>query len=108
MDEVKKQNQHVGSSFDDFLIEEGLQAKVTTQACREVIAWIIADAMEKHNLSKTQMAARMSTSRQQLDRLLNPHGPGITLDTLERAAAAVGKRVTIGFEDVDEGRYHAP
>lgn len=100
MDDASRTNPHIGSSFDDFLEAEGLRAEVTSQATREVIAWLLTEAMAAQKLTKTEMAARMKTSRQQLDRLLDPGGSGITLDTLERAASAVGKRLTIVFEDL--------
>jgi len=93
-------NPHIGSSFDDFLEEEGIIAEVTGQAIREIIAQLVIDHMAEAKLTKTEMAARMHTSRQALARLLDPKGGGLTLDTLERAAGAVGKRVRISFEDV--------
>ncbi len=99
MSRVKSKNQHIGSSFDDFLREEGIEAQVTNRACREVVANLIGKCMEQSGLTKTEMAARMETSRQALDRLLDPEGGGLTLDTLERAAQAVGKRLRIELED---------
>jgi antitoxin HicB len=93
-------NPHIGSGFDDFLEEEGIAAEVAERAVREVIAHLVLDHMEQAKLTKTEMAARMHTSRQALDRLLDPEGGGLTLDTLERAASAVGKRVRISFDDV--------
>ena len=93
-------NPHIGSSFDDFLEEEGIAAEVTGQAVREVVAQLVIDHMARAKLTKTEMAARMHTSRQALARLLDPKGGGLTLDTLERAAGAVGKRVRISFDDV--------
>lgn len=106
MNRNKRGNPHIGSSFDDFLVEEGIEAEVTTAACREIIARLVTDCMEQYGLTKTEMARRMNTSRQALDRLLDPKGGGLTLDTLERAAAAVGKRVRIDFEDAD-GHHEA-
>lgn len=104
MSRSRQGNPHIGSSFDDFLREEGIEAEVTTAACREVIAHLVAESMERSGISKTEMARRMQTSRQALDRLLNPEGGGLTLDTLERAAAAVGKRLRVDFEDADGNR----
>ena len=99
---TKETNPRIGSTFDEFLDEEGIRGEVTARACREVLAWLVADWMERLGLTKTQMAERMHTSRQSLDRLLNPRSGGVTLDTMERAAAAVGKRVKIEFEDIPE------
>lgn len=67
---------------------------------REVIASLVIDHMKQAGLTKTEMAARMHTNRQALARLLDPKGGGLTLDTLERAASAVGRRVRISFDDV--------
>ncbi len=79
----------VGSSFDDFLREEGAFEETQSVAIKRVIAWALADQMEKKNLSKTAMATRMETSRSQLDRLLDPENTDVKLDTLSRAARAV-------------------
>ncbi len=100
MRKAKHNNPRIGSSFDDFLEEEGIAAEVAERAVREVIADLVRDHMERARLTKTEMAARMHTSRQALDRLLDPESGGLTLDTLERAASAVGKRVRILFDDV--------
>jgi antitoxin HicB len=96
---ARKRNPRLGSTFDEFLTQEGIHGEVTNRAVREVIALLVSDRMDELQLSKTEMAQRMHTSRQALDRLLNPTSGGLTLDTMERAAAAVGKRLKIGFED---------
>jgi antitoxin HicB len=93
-------NPHIGSSFDEFLEEDGIAAEVTGRAVREIFARLVIDHMGQAGLTKTEMAARMHTSRQALARLLDPKGGGLTLDTLERAASAVGKRVRISIDDV--------
>lgn len=79
----------VGSSFNDFLREEGSYEETRSVAVKRVVAWAIADQMEKKNLTKSEMAARMRTSRSQLDRLLDPEQADVKLDTLARAARAV-------------------
>jgi antitoxin HicB len=86
---------HLGSNFDDFLEEEGILAEVETTAMKRVLAFQIAQLMEEKNLSKTEMAKRMNTSRTALDRLLDPQNDSATLQTLERAALALGKRLHI-------------
>jgi antitoxin HicB len=96
----RNSNPHIGSSFDDFLEAEGITAEITGQAVREIIARLVTNHMAQTGLTKTEMAARMHTNRQALARLLDPEGGGLTLDTLERAASAVGKRVRISFDDV--------
>ncbi|MBW4516350.1 MAG: helix-turn-helix domain-containing protein [Timaviella obliquedivisa GSE-PSE-MK23-08B] len=86
---------HLGSNFDDFLTEEGIIAEVETTAIKRVLAFQIAQLMEEKNLSKTEMAKRMNTSRTALDRLLDPQNESATLQTLERAAIALGKQLHI-------------
>ena len=85
---------HMGSSLDEFLKEEGGFDEAQAQAIKEVVAWQLAAAMKKKNLSKSKMAALLKTSRSQVDRLLDPNND-ITLSSLQRAAAIVGRRVTI-------------
>jgi plasmid maintenance system antidote protein VapI len=85
---------HMGSSIDDFLKEEGIFEEAQAQAVKEVVAWQLADAMKKKKISKNRMAALLKTSRTQVDRLLNAK-EDITLSSLQRAAAMVGRRVTI-------------
>jgi predicted XRE-type DNA-binding protein len=85
---------HMGSSIDDFLKKEGIFEEAQTQAIKEVVAWQLAEAMKKKKISKARMATLLKTSRTQVDRLLDPKND-ITLSSLQRAAAMVGRRVTI-------------
>ncbi len=85
---------HMGSSIDDLLKEEGIFEEAQTQAVKEVVAWQLAEAMKKQKISKNKMAMLLKTSRTQVDRLLDPKND-ITLSSLQRAAAIVGRRVTI-------------
>lgn len=87
---------HMGSSIDDFLKEEGIFEESQTQAIKEVVAWQLAQAMKKKKISKAQMAARLKTSRTQVDRILDAKND-ITLSSLQRAAAMVGRRVVINL-----------
>ncbi len=89
-------NEHLGSNFDDFLQQEGLLAEVEATAIKRVIAFQI-ELMKEHNLSKTAMAKQMKTSRSAIDRLLDPQNESVTLQTLERAALVLGKRLQINF-----------
>ena len=82
-------------TFDEFLAEQGLLAACEDHAIKEIIADQIAEAMKALDLTKSAMAARMKTSRHQLDRLFDPTIPSVTLDTLQRAAAAVGRSLRI-------------
>ena len=90
-------NKHIGSNFDDFLEQESLLAEVEANAIKRVIAFQLADLMQKDNISKTDMAKRMKTSRSSIDRLLDPQNKSVTLQTLERAALVLGKRLEIKF-----------
>ena len=85
---------HMGSSIDDFLKEEGIFEEAQAQAIKEVVAWQLAEAMKKKRISKNKMATLLKTSRTQVDRILDPKND-ITLGSLQRAAAIVGRRVTI-------------
>ena len=85
---------HMGSSIDDFLKEEGIFEEAQAEAIKEVVAWQLAEAMKERNISKRKMAALLKTSRTQVDRLLDPQND-ITLFSLQRAAAMVGKQVSI-------------
>jgi transcriptional regulator GlxA family with amidase domain len=82
-------------TFDEFLAEQGTLEACEDHAVKELIAEQLAAAMEAQGLTKVQMAARMKTSRRQLDRLFDPAIPSVTLDTLRRAASAVGRSLRI-------------
>ncbi len=88
---MAKRNQHIGSSFDDFLEETGESAEVGALAIKRVIAWEISQKMETEHISKTKMAGILETSRSSLNRLLDPNNHSVTLHTLDNAARAVGK-----------------
>ncbi len=85
---------HTGSSIDDFLREEGIFEEAQAEATKEVVAWQLAEAMKKRKISKSKMAILVKTSRTQVDRLLDPKND-VTLSSLQRAAAMVGRRVHI-------------
>ena len=84
-----------GSSFDDFLREEGLLDEAEEIASRRVLAWQLEQERVAQGISKAEMARRMGTSRSQLDRMLRADEPGIQLETLERGARALGRRLRI-------------
>jgi antitoxin HicB len=96
---AKRRNKHLGSSFDEFLQTEGLYEEVTALAWKRVLSWEVTEAMRKEGISKSAMAKRMGTSRSQLERLLDPENPNVLLETVQKAAAAVGKQLTIGLTD---------
>jgi len=86
---------NIGSSFDDYLKEEGIYDEVVDLAFKKVIAFQIQQEMEKRNIKKVEMAERMETSRSTLDRLLDPENVSINLGTIQKAAAVLGKRIEI-------------
>ena len=92
---MAKRNPHTGSNFDDFLQQENLFEEVHAKALKRALAGQIEDGMESANLTKMAMAEKMATSRSQLDRVLDPDNLSIQLDTLIKAARAVGKVVEI-------------
>lgn len=85
----------IGGDFDDFLSEEGLLEEAEVIAVRRVLAFQIKELMESENLSKTEMARRMQTSRAALDRLLDPENCSVTLQTMDKAARSLGKRLRL-------------
>jgi antitoxin HicB len=90
---------HTGSTFDSFLEEEGILDDVNAVAIKRVIAWQLSEAMKAGHVTKKAMAERLGTSRSQLDRLLDPENSAVHLDTIARAARAVGKRLRIEMVD---------
>ncbi len=90
---------HSGSSFDSFLEEDGILDEVEAAAIKRVLAWQLAEAMKAGKVSKKTMAERMGTSRSQLDRLLDPANSAVHLQTITRAARAVGKRLRLEMVD---------
>jgi DNA-binding Xre family transcriptional regulator len=92
---AKRKNKHIGSSFDDFLAEEGLLEGANAVALKRVIAWQIEHARKERGMSKAELAQRMDTSRSALDRLLSQDEPSVTLDTLGRAIQALDAKLKI-------------
>ncbi len=87
--------EHLGSTLDSLLADEGILEEVEAAATKYVIAFQIRQEMKRLHLTKSEMATRMGTSRPAVDRLLDPKNPSVTLSTLERAAAAVGMRLKV-------------
>ena len=92
---MAKKNIHGGSSFDDFLADDGQLEVATAVAIKRVITWQFEQAMKLSGINKTTMAERMQTSRAALARLLDENDTGLTLDTLSRGAQALGYRVKV-------------
>lgn len=88
-------NKYRGPTLDSFLENEGVLGEFQARAIKEVIAWQLADAMKERKLSKNRLATMMHTSRTQVDRVLDPKDGNVTIETLQRAAAVVGRRVQL-------------
>ena len=102
---ARKRNapEHTGSTFDSFLEEEGIREDVEAVAVKRVLAWQLAEAMRKKKKTKQALARELQTSRSQLDRLLDPANVAVSLDTITRAASALGKKVIIRIADAKAG-----
>jgi hypothetical protein len=95
---VKKRKARVSEeTFDELLAEQGMLGTCEERAIKEIIAEQLAEAMKAQGITKSAMAERMRTSRRQLDRLLDPATPSVTLETLRRAANAVGRTLRVGL-----------
>jgi antitoxin HicB len=92
---TKKKKGRIGSSFDSFLKEEGLHEGASAVAIKRVLAWELERAMSDGGVTKNEMAKRMRTSRSQLDRILDPGNDKIQLDTVFKAARALGREVKL-------------
>ena len=88
-------HKNIGSNFDDFLQEEGILAETESVAVKRVVAFQIQQLMAEKNLTKTNMAKKMGTSRSSLSRLLDPANMSVSLKTLDKAANSLGKKLTI-------------
>lgn len=92
---MTKTSRHIGSSLDELLAEDGALEVASARAMKRVLAWQVQQGMKKRGLTKVAMAKRMRTSRSALDRLLDESDTGLTIDTLARAARALGYRVKL-------------
>ena len=85
------------SDFDDFLKEEGIYQETNDIAIKRVIAYQLEQEMKAQKITKTKMAQLMQTSRAVVNRLLNPDNSSLTLNTLEAATNALGKKLNISI-----------
>jgi len=90
-----KNNPYIGSDFDDFLQEEGLYAEVNAGAAKKLLALQLSQALQENSITKTELASRMQTSRAAINRLLDPANLALNLQTVSKAAAALGKKIEI-------------
>ncbi|HJU16716.1 MAG TPA: helix-turn-helix domain-containing protein [Stellaceae bacterium] len=92
---TKPENPHWGSTLDDFLEEEGIREEATAAAIKRVIAWQLTEEMKKQGITKKRLAELMQTSRAQIDRILDPDKGNVTIETLQRAAALLGRQLRL-------------
>ena len=86
---------HIGSNFDDFLVQEGLLADCEAGALKRVVAWQLSQEMKRLRISRTALAGRMKTTRPAIDRLFADNDSAVSLQLLERAALALGRKLKI-------------
>ena len=91
---MTKENSHWGTSLDAFLNEEGIREAARAEAVTRVVAWQLSEEMKRQGMTKADLAERMHTSRAQIDRILKAKG-NVTIDSLQRAAALVGKQLRL-------------
>ncbi|MGP0566320.1 MULTISPECIES: helix-turn-helix domain-containing protein [unclassified Nitrospina] len=99
MSKKHKKNPHLGSTLDALLEEDGTLDAANTLALKRVFAYQLEQTMKEKGLKKPELSQRMHTSRAALDRLLDPENPSVTLNTLNRAASAVGKKLKLELVD---------
>jgi hypothetical protein len=92
---TKRKSPRIGSTFESWLDEQGIREEVTAAAIKEVIAEQLVIEMKRKGITKLRMAQMMRTSRAQVDRLLDPNNSSATLETLMRAAKAVGRQLRL-------------
>ena len=92
---MTKRMGRIGSSFEDYLAEQGNLKETSAIAVKRVLAWQLEKAMKERQMSKSAMAQAMRTSRSQLDRILDPDNDHIRLDTLTAAANVLGLNLRI-------------
>jgi antitoxin HicB len=92
-------NKHIGSDFNDFLMQENMLGEVEAEAMKRVIAYAIQNYIDENAIKKSKFAKQMQTSRSQLDRLLDPDNTSLNLKSLAIAAAAMGKHIEIRISD---------
>lgn len=93
-------SKHIGQSFDQFLLEDDIYEEVQLKALKKTIAHQIKALMEKENIKKSELAQKMGTSRSSLDRLLSDETSNVTLNTINKAAYVLGKKVDISLIDL--------
>jgi hypothetical protein len=86
---------HVGSDFDEFLLQDGLLVGCEASALKRVVAWQIEKEMKRRRISRAKLASRMRTKRATLDRLFSDTESPVTIQLLEQAALALGRKLKV-------------
>ena len=84
---------HVGSDFEDLLAEDGILEECRANAIKFMLSRELEKTMSDQNISKSEMARRLHTSRTGIDRLLDPENTSVTLNSLAKVATILGKRI---------------
>ena len=92
---MRLKKKHIGSSVEDFLKADGILESATAKAIKGVVAWQLAEEMKAKRMTKKRLADLMRTSRAQVDRILDPEKGNVTIETLQRAAALLGRRLRL-------------
>jgi antitoxin HicB len=95
---MESHNKHLGTSLDDFLQEEGILEQTEAVALKRMIAYQISELLKRENITQTELAKRMNTSKAAISRLLNPINAAVTLQTLLKAAHALGKKINFSLD----------
>ena len=88
-------HKNIGDSFDSFLESEGILEHTESVAIKRVVTYQLQEEMKKQNLSQRALAEKMNTSRTAVRRLLDPENESLTIKTLKKAAATLGKNIQI-------------
>ena len=75
--------------------EQSILGEVEARALKQALSLQISRLLEEKSVTKAEMAARMKTSRAAVDRLLDASNSSVTLNTLGKAARALGRKVKI-------------
>jgi antitoxin HicB len=102
---TRRRHDYNGSSFDEFLDEQGIREEVEAVATKRVLAWQLEQAMKQQQKTKQVMARELHTSRSQLNRLLDPQNTAVSLETITRAATILGKIVIVQIADAPITRH---
>lgn len=94
-EEIEMKEEFIGSSFDDFLKEDGMYEEVVIAATKKALAYKLQQLMIENHITKATMARKMRTSRSALDRLLDPSNTSVTLQSIGNAASVLGKKIVL-------------